>query len=292
MLGFLSHLTFVHAYAAILLWTAYTSWARGRLLARRLSRPSRCHAVPLVFLAALYLVYGRHLRVAGAEPAGLASVIAETMRRHARHPCARRVAAGSHRFSSRAPGRGTRRSGRRDAGLFLLFLTGILLCRRSAWFSWSLRHALCSSRASSRGTSSSASRSFCFSAAWSAGEQWQRGATGRLVTVAVVIVCDGQHVAEPASSPGRSRALPGRRGRHGGRDTSGRDSRVEQQRLSHQPAARFLSPLSSIRQDARLLPSQLAREQEADWRIVEDARTERHRRRLEDRRRAGSPISA
>jgi hypothetical protein len=78
-LGTLSHLTFLQAYGAILLWSAYAENARSADLRHALANMVRLHAIPLLFLAGFYLVYVRHLAVAGAEPAGLTSVVVETI---------------------------------------------------------------------------------------------------------------------------------------------------------------------------------------------------------------------
>lgn len=78
VLGFLSHLTFVHVYGAILLWAVHEARARrdgpGAVSALVVTQ-----GVPLLFLAAFHLVYIRHLYVAGAEPAPFHSVLAETV---------------------------------------------------------------------------------------------------------------------------------------------------------------------------------------------------------------------
>ena len=184
-LGFLSHLTFVHAYAAILVWSAYTSWARGRARAAMVTLVA-VHAVPLGFLATLYLVYGRHLRVAGAEFVGWPTVIAETSA----------VTLG-------LPARGVwlllapilvavllvqalKAIRRRDAGLFLLFVTGILVVPALSMAA-ELRHAVLEPRFFPRYFLVSITL-FLLLMAWFVGEQWQRGATGRLATVAGVSV--------------------------------------------------------------------------------------------------------
>ena len=75
--GLLSHLTFVHAYVAVLLWSAYASWTCGNVRAA-VRRMIALHMVPLVFLVALDFVYIRNLRIAGAEPAAVSTMLAET----------------------------------------------------------------------------------------------------------------------------------------------------------------------------------------------------------------------
>ena len=116
-MGFLSHLTFLHAYAAILVWSVYAGSTRAGRTREAIVTIVAAHAVPLCFLATLYLVYIRHLRVAGAEFARWPSVIAETSARgaHTRITAARAGAAKRPclRFRLRAATRGerSRRSG-------------------------------------------------------------------------------------------------------------------------------------------------------------------------------------
>src|SRR6266542_3708203 len=79
VLGSLSHLSFLHVYAAILLWWLYDERQRTARVRDAAKNLAIGHAVPLLFLATLYAVYVRHLGIAGGEPAGLRSVIAETL---------------------------------------------------------------------------------------------------------------------------------------------------------------------------------------------------------------------
>ncbi len=78
ILGLLSHLTFVHAYGAMLLWAGYEARKRAGEPGA-LATVAGTHAVPLLFLVGFGLVYIRHLRVAGGQPAALLSVLAETL---------------------------------------------------------------------------------------------------------------------------------------------------------------------------------------------------------------------
>jgi Dolichyl-phosphate-mannose-protein mannosyltransferase len=79
VLGLLSHLTFVHFYLGALTWSIVScrksapSWRAtfGPLL--------RCHAAPLSFLAALYLIDLRHMQLAGGEPYVTVNVVANTL---------------------------------------------------------------------------------------------------------------------------------------------------------------------------------------------------------------------
>ena len=79
VLGLFSHLTFLHGYVAMMLWSAARERARATTVVAAIRHFVQCHAVPVTVFAALYLVFIRHLVVAGAEPAPLASVLAETV---------------------------------------------------------------------------------------------------------------------------------------------------------------------------------------------------------------------
>jgi hypothetical protein len=180
-LGFLSHLTFLHAYAAILVSSAYTAWTRAGRPRAAIATIVTAHGVPLAFLAALYLLYGRHLQVAGAEFAGWPSVVAETSA----------VAIG-------LPARGgwlliapilvaalltaaLMSIERRDTGLFLLFITGIVVAP-ALNVALELRHAVIEPRFFPRYFLVSITLSLLLMA-WFAGEQWRRGSARRLATV-------------------------------------------------------------------------------------------------------------
>ena len=60
MLGLLSHLTFAHVYLALLAWSVARPFLRREPLARGMAAAARWHAVPLLFLAGLYVVSLRH----------------------------------------------------------------------------------------------------------------------------------------------------------------------------------------------------------------------------------------
>ena len=68
MLGFCSHLTFLHTYLALGLWSVYDG-ARRRLGGRaELRRLLVCHAVPGLFFVLLYMVDLRWMQLGGAPP--------------------------------------------------------------------------------------------------------------------------------------------------------------------------------------------------------------------------------
>ena len=126
ILGFLSHLTFVHAYGAMLLWAGYEALRPGDERGG-VARAAGAHSVPLLFLLAFYLLHVRHLHVAGGEPATLLSVLADTAAAMFGTPphgvwLGTAVAALAVVVAT-----GLRTVGRVNAGLFVLFLSGILI---------------------------------------------------------------------------------------------------------------------------------------------------------------------
>ncbi|MGH7176685.1 MAG: hypothetical protein ACREJC_04830 [Tepidisphaeraceae bacterium] len=75
ILGFLSHLTFLHFYAAAGVWTVLhllRSKATPRQSARLLFR---LHAIPLAAIVSLHLVFVRHLTIGGAPPTRTLNVL-------------------------------------------------------------------------------------------------------------------------------------------------------------------------------------------------------------------------
>ena len=193
-LGVLSHLTFLHAYAAILVWSAYTAWTRAGRVREALVKIAAAHAVPLGFLATLYLVYIRHLRVAGAEFAGWPSVVAETSAVMLGMP-ARGVwllLAPIVVAALLVPALKAIR--RREAGLFLLFISGILVVPALSVMV-ELRNAVLEPRFFPRYFLVSITL-FLLLMAWFVGEQWRRGAKRRLAAVvAVSLLRDAEPVA-------------------------------------------------------------------------------------------------
>ena len=65
VLGFLSHLVFIHFYLAALAWSAYRLVRKGLRGKPLLGALGMCHAVPLLFLAFLYAVDVRRIVVGG-----------------------------------------------------------------------------------------------------------------------------------------------------------------------------------------------------------------------------------
>jgi hypothetical protein len=268
VLGFLSHLTFLDAYAAIVVWTA-TACAGDRTVRGALARTARCHVVPLVFLAGYYLVYVRHLRIAGAEPASLSSVIAETMA----------VTAG-------IPGHGAwlglavalvtmllmaalvwiRTT---DAVFFRFFLAGIVVMPAVMVLveSW---HALMPPRFFPRYflVSTTLSLILC---AWWAGESYQRGGVRRTVTVLLVLLWTVGNVTEVTLF-----AWYGRGHYFQAVEDMANGTRAGEIRVSSNSDFRTATLLGFYR---RYLPAERtlvyyprssARNLAADWRIVED----------------------
>lgn len=69
ILGFLSHLSFVHFYLAALLWTPF-AFSRRAKSGPRLDRAvlvdlARCHALPILFVGVLYAVFIRDMEIGG-----------------------------------------------------------------------------------------------------------------------------------------------------------------------------------------------------------------------------------
>jgi len=126
ILGFLSHLTFVHAYGAMLLWAGYEARAR-RGESGAAAHIVGTQSVPFLFLAAFYLLYIRHLHVAGGEPASLRSVLAETVAATLGTPAHGAWLAIAAAALVLMVAGGLRRVGRVDRGLFVFFLSGILI---------------------------------------------------------------------------------------------------------------------------------------------------------------------
>jgi hypothetical protein len=75
ILGFSSHLTFIHCYLALALWSVFYL-ARQRLSTRQeIQQIVVCHAVPALFFVALYLVDIRRMGFGGGPPMPTLDVI-------------------------------------------------------------------------------------------------------------------------------------------------------------------------------------------------------------------------
>ncbi|MBI2315604.1 MAG: hypothetical protein HYU75_00810 [Betaproteobacteria bacterium] len=79
ILGFLSHLTFVHVYLAAVLWSLGALVPARRNWREVVRAAAQCHALPVVFLLVFYLVDIRHLQTGGATPRPLAEVLGQTL---------------------------------------------------------------------------------------------------------------------------------------------------------------------------------------------------------------------
>ncbi len=79
ILGVLSHVTFVHAYGALLVWSVLEVRRRGLGWHEALAVLGARHSVPLAAVAVIDHVFIGRLQVAGADPAPLLSVLTETI---------------------------------------------------------------------------------------------------------------------------------------------------------------------------------------------------------------------
>lgn len=68
ILGFCSHLTLIHCYLALVLWSVYYLARRRLSPGGEIRQLLACHAVPGLFFVALYLVDVRHMQLGGAPP--------------------------------------------------------------------------------------------------------------------------------------------------------------------------------------------------------------------------------
>lgn len=185
ILGFLSHLTFVHAYGAILLWAGYEARKRTGDFQHALANVAGTQSLPLLFLAGFYLVYIRHLHVAGGEPAPLLSVLAETVGVTLGTPTHGVWVWVAVALLAVLLGVGLKTVRGVDAGLFILFLSGILIVPGLGVLI-ELRRALMEPRFFPRYFLVSIIL-FLLLCGWVVGEQYQKGATRRLAAAVIVI---------------------------------------------------------------------------------------------------------
>jgi hypothetical protein len=184
VLGALSHLTFLQAYGAILVWSGYTEVRRSPSVRLVLTNLMRIHAVPLLFLAGFYLLFIRHLTVAGAEPAGIASVLLATMATTLGVPPRGAWAWSACAVIGAVLLVGLRAIRRADAGLFLLFLAGIVVIPALAvWLE--LRNAIIEPRFFARYFLVSITL-FLLLSSWLVGELYAQNANRRLVASLLV----------------------------------------------------------------------------------------------------------
>jgi hypothetical protein len=76
VLGILSHLTFVHAYAGMLAWSIWRLNRAGRGMAVPLAR---LHLLPLIAFALVYFSFARHLSIGGAPEQRSLLAVAESV---------------------------------------------------------------------------------------------------------------------------------------------------------------------------------------------------------------------
>jgi hypothetical protein len=70
VLGFLSHLSFIHAYMALAAWSCWRLFPRGSRWLAYLVDLVICHALPVIALGLIFLVDVRYVRVGGGESLG------------------------------------------------------------------------------------------------------------------------------------------------------------------------------------------------------------------------------
>ncbi len=268
ILGWLSHLTFLHAYIAILLWSAYEERKRADRLRHSLARLAACHGVPLVFLGVFDLLYIRHLEVAGAEPASLSSVLNETISVALGTPM-RAGWIGSAMFVALLVG-GLRMIKRADFGLFVLFAAGILIVPGAAVIIGIRNATVIEPRFFPRYFLVSVTL-FLLLMAWVAAEQYPRGGWRRLsVTLLVVFYAIGHswqvvRFAKDGRGHYREALL----------DVAGQ-SRSPEIKVSSNSDFRTSVLLTFYRRylpagkTLVFYPQTFALAQETDWRIVED----------------------
>jgi len=182
ILGFLSHLTFVHAYGALLLWAAYEARTRPGDVARA----AGVHSVPLLFLLGFYLLYIRHLHVAGGEPAPLLAVLAETVGAMVGTPAHGVWPAAAVAALLVVVAGGLRSIGRVNRGLFVFFLSGIFVVPAFGIIVEFRRAGLIAPRFFPRYFLVSIVLALLV-AAWTLGEQLQKGGTRRLVSAIIIV---------------------------------------------------------------------------------------------------------
>lgn len=79
MLGFLSHLSFGHAYFALLGWSAWRVLCSAGERRTQAVRLAALHLVPLAFLVALYLVFVRGMQIGGGPTLSVVEVLTRTV---------------------------------------------------------------------------------------------------------------------------------------------------------------------------------------------------------------------
>ncbi len=75
VLGFLAHLTFLHCYLALFLWSLRHFARQGKGARAEVGPMLRCHAVPGAFVLVLYFVDVRHMVLGGGPPVPTGEVL-------------------------------------------------------------------------------------------------------------------------------------------------------------------------------------------------------------------------
>jgi hypothetical protein len=79
VLGFLAHLTFLHCYLGLFLWSLRHFARRGGGARSEIGPMLRCHAVPAAFVGVLYLVDVRRMELGGGPPVPTWEVLARLL---------------------------------------------------------------------------------------------------------------------------------------------------------------------------------------------------------------------
>jgi hypothetical protein len=79
ILGTLSHLTFVDIYFALFVWSCFVVAKRADSWSAAMLQLARLHATPLIFMAALYLLDVRQMKIGGGDVRQLGDVIASSL---------------------------------------------------------------------------------------------------------------------------------------------------------------------------------------------------------------------
>jgi hypothetical protein len=75
ILGFAAHLTFIHCYLALGLWSVYHGIHRRVSWRAKIGQLLACHLLPCLFFLAFYLVDIRHMQLGGGPPTPVAIVL-------------------------------------------------------------------------------------------------------------------------------------------------------------------------------------------------------------------------
>jgi hypothetical protein len=81
VLGFLSHLTFLHAYLGLLVWSIVRFSRDAPSRREMLTHLARCHALPILFFVALWWTFARHIVIGGSPPKPVFAAIIDAVGR-------------------------------------------------------------------------------------------------------------------------------------------------------------------------------------------------------------------